>query len=83
MVLADRVELSQALLSLADFAAADAVRSFSARIAVWTIPSPSSGDLELRCCPSSVYNFPAQALVCHRFLPAKIAEHRRLLFGRL
>jgi hypothetical protein len=30
------------LLSLADFAAADAVRSFRVPVAVWTIPSPST-----------------------------------------
>src|SRR5258708_26983732 len=40
------------LLSLADFAA-DAVRSFRVPVAVWTIPSPSPGDPELTCCPSS------------------------------
>ena len=31
-----------------------------ARFAVWTIPSPSPGDLGLRCCPSSLYTFPAE-----------------------
>jgi hypothetical protein len=31
-----------------------------ARFAVWTIPSPSSDSPELRCCPSSLYTFPAR-----------------------
>ena len=37
-----------------------AVRSHAARFAVWTIPSPSPDAPELRCCPSSLYTFPAE-----------------------
>jgi hypothetical protein len=33
------------------------------RFVVWTIPSPSPGALGLRCCPSSVYTFPAEISV--------------------
>jgi len=72
MVRAHKVELSRRL-SLADFAAADAVRSFSVRFASWTIPSPSPGDPELRCCPSSVYNLPAQALAWSPIFICEIA----------
>ena len=28
--------------------------------AVWTIPSPCPGGREFRCCPSSLYTFPAE-----------------------
>ncbi len=34
-----------------------------ARFAVWTIPSPSPGVPRLRCCPSSLYTFPAEISV--------------------
>ena len=34
-------------------------RVVRARFAVWTIPSPSSGNPKIRCCPSSLYTFPA------------------------
>jgi hypothetical protein len=30
------------------------------RFVVWTIPSPSPGNPGLRCCPSSLYTFPAE-----------------------
>jgi hypothetical protein len=33
------------------------------RFVVWTIPSPSPGALGLRCCPSSLYTFPAEITV--------------------
>src|SRR5208337_1944363 len=36
-----------------------ALGSARARFAVWTIPSPSPKNLGLRCCPSSLYTFPA------------------------
>jgi hypothetical protein len=39
---------------------AGAFSSAPARFAVWTIPSPSPDDPELRCRPSSLYTFPAE-----------------------
>ena len=33
------------------------------RFVVWTIPSPSPAALGLRCCPSSLYTFPANISV--------------------
>ena len=33
------------------------------RFVVWTIPSPSPGALGVRCCPSSLYTFPAEISV--------------------
>jgi hypothetical protein len=57
-------------LRLADFSAADAVRSLIVRFAIWIIPF-------------TVYN-PAQALAWSPiFLPAKWLEHHMLWFGRL
>jgi hypothetical protein len=54
------------LLSPADFLTVYGFRrpkplntNFRIRFAVWTIPSPSLVDLRLRCCPSSLYTFPA------------------------
>ena len=53
------------LLSPADFLTdhgfrrPDVVPSFRIRFAVWTIPSPSPKHWGLRCCPSSLYTFPA------------------------
>jgi hypothetical protein len=43
----------------AAFAARMRRRRACVRFVVWTIPSPSPGAPGLRCCPSSLYTFPA------------------------
>jgi hypothetical protein len=48
------------------------------RFAVWTIPSPCPEDRpELRCCPSSLYTFPAV------FLPGLARDCHRKRFPRI
>ena len=48
-------------------------RKAHARFAVWTIPSPSSGNPKLRCCPSSLYTFPARLSGLGSGLPLKVS----------
>jgi hypothetical protein len=73
MVRADRVELSQAF-ELCGFRRCRCRAELLGPVCgVRTIPSPSPGDPELRWCPSSVYNFPAQALAWSPIFTCEIA----------
>ena len=61
MVRAEGVEPSRAFAGPTDFHTTSAFAAAALAFVVWTIPSPS-GAFRRRCCPSSLYTFPADAV---------------------